>query len=80
MKTLANFCREIYYGASKRAIRARYGFLLFDLLVISYFVVTTFIPSYDWIVFADMGIGVVDFETKPSHWIDQIVNLFERIP
>jgi voltage-gated potassium channel len=64
MTTLASFCREIYYGSTKRALRARYGFLLFDLLIISYFVVTTFLPSYHWIVFADMAIGValtVDF-------------------
>jgi voltage-gated potassium channel len=59
MKTLANFCREIYYGATQRALRARYAFLVFDLLVIGYFVVTTFLPPYDWIVMADMGIGVV---------------------
>jgi voltage-gated potassium channel len=59
MKTLANFCREIYYGATRRALRARYGFLIFDLLIISYFVVTTFIPPYDWIVVTDMSIGIV---------------------
>lgn len=59
MKTLANFCREIYYGATRRALRARYGFLIFDLLIISYFVVTTFIPPYDWIIVADMCIGIV---------------------
>ena len=59
MTTLASFCRELYYGSTKRTLRARYGFLLFDLLVISYFVVTTFIQPYDWIVIADMGIGIV---------------------
>ena len=59
MKTLANFCREIYYGATQRALRARYVFLIFDLLIISYFVVTTFIPPYDWIIVADMSIGIV---------------------
>jgi voltage-gated potassium channel len=59
MKTLANFCREIYYGATKRALRARYAFLVFDLLVISYFVVTTFLPPYNWVVAADISIGVV---------------------
>ena len=59
MKALASFCREIYYGTTKRALRTRYSFLVFDLVVISYFVVTTFLPSSDWIVVADMSIGVV---------------------
>jgi len=59
MKTLASFCREIYHGSTRRALRARYGFLAFDLAVITYFVVTTFLPSRPWTVFADMGIGVV---------------------
>ena len=59
MKTLANFCREIYYGATKRALMARYAFLAFDLLVVGYFVVTTFLPPYDWIIAADMCIGIV---------------------
>ena len=59
MNTLASFCREIYYGSTKRALRTRYAFLLFDLVVISYFVVTTFLPPYDWIVATDIGIGIV---------------------
>jgi voltage-gated potassium channel len=59
MKSFASFCREIYYGATRRALFARYAFLVFDLLVISYFVITTFLPSYHWIVVADMSIGVV---------------------
>ena len=59
MTALASFCREIYYGTTKRALRTRYTFLLFDLVVISYFVVTTFLPSSEWIVVADMSIGVV---------------------
>ncbi len=59
MKTLASFCREIYYGATQRAVRTRYAFLAFDLLVVSYFVVTTFLPQHDWFVYADISIGVL---------------------
>jgi len=64
MKTLISFCREMYYGSTKRALRARYLFIAFDLLVIGYFVVTTFLGPRHWIVTADMAIGamlVVDF-------------------
>ena len=55
MNRLTSFCREIYYGFTKRAIRARYAFITFDLLVITYFVTTTFLEPYQWIVIADMA-------------------------
>ena len=59
MKGFGETCREIYYGLSPRALRAQYLFLVFDLLVISYFVVTTFLDPHDWIIAVDMAIGVV---------------------
>ncbi len=59
MSKLTRFCRETYYGFSKRAIRARYLFIAFDLLVIVYFVATTFLDPYRWIVIADMVIGII---------------------
>ncbi|MED5534769.1 MAG: ion channel [Pseudomonadota bacterium] len=65
MRVPSEFCREIYYGATPRALRARYILLVMDLSVISYFVITTFIPSsYEWIVLVDMFIGsilMIDF-------------------
>jgi len=64
---LHDICYEIYYGHSPRALRAQYLFLVFDLLVISYFVVTTFLDPYDWIIRVDMAIGVilvVDFAAR----------------
>jgi voltage-gated potassium channel len=59
VKSFSAACREIYYGLSPRALRAQYLFLAFDLLVICYFVVTTFIEPYDWIVTVDMILGVI---------------------
>ena len=59
MNRLTNFCREIYYGFTRRAVRARYAFILFDLAVIAYFVITTFLEPYSWIIYADMAIGVI---------------------
>lgn len=64
MNNFTSFCREIYYGHTPRALRARYVFIVFDLLVVSYFLVTTFLKPYDWIVYVDMAIGailIVDF-------------------
>ncbi len=59
MKGFSAACREIYYGLSARALRAQYLFLTFDLAVISYFVVTTFLEPYRWIIIVDMVIGVI---------------------
>ena len=59
MNELSRFCREIYYGATPRALHARYAFIAFDLLIVSYFVATTFLDPYDWIVYVDMAIGVI---------------------
>lgn len=59
MNKLTKFCREIYYGNTTRAIRARFVFLLFDLLVVSYFVLSTFLEPYEWIIYVDMAIGVI---------------------
>lgn len=59
MEGLKDFLREIYYGFTTRALRARYLFLVFDILIISYFVVTTFLEFDRWMVYVDMAIGVV---------------------
>jgi len=59
MKGFSAACREIYYGLSPRALRAQYLFLAFDVAVISYFVVTTFLEPHRWVVTVDMIIGVV---------------------
>jgi len=59
MNKLSSFCQEIYYGMTQRALRARYGLVALDLLIIAYFMVTTFLPAYGWIVAVDMVIGVI---------------------
>lgn len=59
MNELTSLCREIYYGHTRRALRARYVFLIFDLLVVTYFVITTFLDLYEWIIYADMAIGII---------------------
>ena len=59
MNRFRKYCRETYYGLSPRALRAQYGFLALDLLIISYFVVTTFLDPHAWMVTVDMAIGIV---------------------
>ncbi len=59
MNNLTKFLREMHYGRSAGAVTARLVFILFDILVVGYFVVTTFMDLHDWIIGVDMAIGVV---------------------
>lgn len=87
--SLISLCREIYHGGSNRAIRARYIILIIDIVVVIYFVLTTFLELRTWIVVVDMAIGVImiidllgrlladsdrgAFLTKPMTIVDFIV-------
>lgn len=59
MDTLRIFCREIFYGTSERSLTARYVLLGIDIVVLAYFVVTTFLPATQWIVVLDIVVGCV---------------------
>lgn len=64
MTNLTALCQELYYGLTPRAIRVRSLMLLADVVIITYFVWTTFLPLHTWIVAIDIVIGlvlVVDF-------------------
>ncbi len=64
MNKLTSLCQEIYYGLTPKALRARYALVVFDLCIVTYFVVTTFVRPYEWLVITDITIGVllvVDF-------------------
>ena len=59
MNRLTSSCQELYYGLTPKALGARYVLVVFDLFVISYFVVTTFMQPHEWMVVADITIGVL---------------------
>ncbi len=59
MNRLTKFCREIHYGRAPGAARARFAFITFDIIVVAYFVVTTFMELHEWIIALDMFIGVI---------------------
>ena len=59
MEQLRTFLVELYRGSKERYVHARFALVAFDLLTIVYFVVTTFLPPYSWIVIVDLLIGTV---------------------
>src|SRR5580704_15740662 len=50
--------RELYEGEGRRAVRFRYGLLLFDLLTIIYLVVTSFVGGSPFLELIDAAIGL----------------------
>lgn len=64
MESLRTFLRQWYLGDSQAADRFRYVLLAFDLLVVSFFLVTTMLPFQDWFRVVDYVIAgplVLDF-------------------
>jgi voltage-gated potassium channel len=51
--------RELYEGESRRAVRFRYGLLLFDLLTIVFLAITSFVEGSPFLESIDAGIGLV---------------------
>jgi len=51
--------RDLYFGGDTRATRFQLGLLAFDLVTVTFFLVTTFMPVTGGILVADLAIGVV---------------------
>lgn len=65
----------LYNGASPTASRFRFGLLALDLVIISYFIVTSMVPYAPWVIVVDFtiaGVLVIDFLARlwiaRSHW------------
>jgi voltage-gated potassium channel len=59
MSKLKLVCREFFYGSSAQGLRGRYIMLVVDVLIIIYFVGTSFLPLNDLIKITDMIIGSI---------------------
>lgn len=58
---------SLYHGASKRSQRFRWGMLLFDMLTILFFVVSSFLPDASWIRGVELTVAFVilaDFSAR----------------
>ncbi|HSA80473.1 MAG TPA: ion transporter [Geminicoccaceae bacterium] len=51
--------RELYFGRGQRAVRFRYGLLLFDLVTIAYIVASSFFYGHPVIEIVDVAFGLV---------------------
>jgi voltage-gated potassium channel len=57
--TRPTLLRELYEGRSRRAIRFRYGLILFDLLTILFLAVTSFVQGGAFLELIDAAIGII---------------------
>ena len=58
-RTLRERLQALYFGASERARRFRYGLIVFDLLTIAVFLIVSLIPDQWWLVPLDVALAVV---------------------
>ncbi|MDH3418436.1 MAG: ion channel [Gammaproteobacteria bacterium] len=82
MDKLTSQCQELYYGLTPRAVRARSMMLAVDIVIIAYFVGTTFLPLYDWIIVIDAAIGLIlvaDFVFRMIAHADRAAFLFRAL-
>jgi voltage-gated potassium channel len=56
---IGSLLRELYEGESGRAVRFRYGLLLFDLLTIIFLVITSFVKGSLFLELVDASIGLI---------------------
>lgn len=54
---LRSWLRELYFGSDLRATRFQLALLAFDLLTVTFFLATTFLPLSGWLLAADMVIA-----------------------
>lgn len=59
MEALHRQLKMLYDGSSRLASRFRFGLLAFDLITITYFIVTSMVQSPPWIVYFDVAIGAI---------------------
>ncbi|MGD8429085.1 MAG: hypothetical protein PVH31_01650, partial [Ectothiorhodospiraceae bacterium] len=63
-----NALREIYEGEGAGARRTRWVLMAFDLAVVCFFVVTTFVHHAPWIVVVDYALGVFYLLDYLARW------------
>jgi voltage-gated potassium channel len=67
MATVRETLKALYLGDSKHANRFRYALLIFDLLVVSFFLVATMVADRDWFRIVDYLIAgplILDFVAR----------------
>lgn len=86
--SLRGYLRELYFGSERHATRFQLLLLAFDLITVTFFLVTTFLPDSPWIVAADMVIAVglgLDFlarlyiSPRPLQYVVQPLALIDLV-
>ncbi|MFZ4120840.1 MAG: ion channel [Caulobacterales bacterium] len=87
--TLRSNLRELYFGATQRALRFQAALVVLDIIVIGFFVFSQFVPEGPWLFAIDYAIAVflaIDLSAKlyalgsarrwlkyPTTWVDLVV-------
>lgn len=74
---------NLYYGTSKKSAYFRFGLIAFDLITISFFIVTSMVELSAWIITIDFMIAFVlslDFLPDSLLQIIDSISLFSLSP
>lgn len=96
LNKLTAWSRHLYNGTDETAFRGRFFVLAADILILAYFVVTTFLPFNSWIVVLDYIIAIwlilefvarmlakddrIEFLTRPMSVIDMAIIVSLLLP
>lgn len=67
-RTVKDRVRLLYEGRSRRARRFRIALLFFDIAVVAFFVVTTFVEHHSWIIKVDYVLGAILLADLAARW------------
>ena len=56
--SLRGYLRNLYFGGDRQATRFQLGLLTFDLVTVTFFLISTFLPYSEWILALDLVIAV----------------------
>jgi voltage-gated potassium channel len=86
--SLRGLLRDLYFGSDRRATRFQLGLLAFDLVTVTFFLITTFLPYSDLILALDVVIALglaLDFAARlyisprPLQWLRQPMAIVDLI-
>lgn len=70
MQALKKYINHLYNSDAIPATRYRFGLIAFDLLTVSYFIITSILPHTVWTLYIDIFIGsVLCLELLIRYWI-----------
>jgi len=67
-KSLRARLRWLYFGSSQTARNFRFGSLIFEVFLITFFVIASFLPHYAWLIGVELTLAVILLADFLARW------------